>query len=169
MTLFSTLLFLFLPFPEPPSTVPENLFDFWVGEWNLTWEDAQGQTQKGSNRIVKILGEKVIQENFEAIPATENATTLKGMSLSVYNPQTKQWHQAWADSQGGYYDFIGQFEGDERMFVTSVTNQQGEEVELRMVFRDISEDTFVWDWESSTDGGETWNLNWQIHYHRKTK
>ncbi|MEO0332936.1 MAG: hypothetical protein AAF223_14845 [Bacteroidota bacterium] len=167
MTLLSIFLFLFTPSPHLSDTAPENLFDFWVGEWELTWTDAQGNSKKGYNRIVKILDEQVIQENFEAVPASEGTTAFKGMSLSVYNPRSKQWHQAWADSQGGYYDFTGQFEGDKRMFVTTVTNQQGKEVELRMVFRDIAQDAFIWDWESSTDGGKTWNLNWQIHYQRK--
>ncbi|MEM9833687.1 MAG: hypothetical protein AAF944_23860 [Bacteroidota bacterium] len=167
MTLLSAFLFVFISASEPPIAEPESLFDFWVGEWELTWTDAQGDSQKGYNRIVKILDNQVIQENFEVIPTSENATAFKGMSLSVYNPRSKQWHQAWTDSQGGYYDFTGQFEGEKRMFVTTITNQKGKEVELRMVFRDISAESFVWDWESSTDGGKTWNLNWQIHYQRK--
>jgi len=162
--LLSILLALFLP---PLETAPVDLFDFWVGEWDLTWEDAQGQTHRGYNRVLKILDETVIQENFTTFPSTGNTLNLKGMSLSVYNPQTQRWHQAWADNQGGYYNFVGQFEGDKRMFVTKTTNQRGKEIIQRMVFRNISEESFVWDWESSTDGGETWQLNWQIHYQRK--
>jgi hypothetical protein len=163
MILFSILLTLFVLPPESPETAPKSLFDFWVGEWSLTWQDAQGQTQKGYNRIVKILDEQVIQENFETI----STPVFKGMSLSVYNPRTEQWHQAWTDNQGGYYNFIGQFEGDKRMFVTKTTNQQGKEIIQRMVFRNITPNAFVWDWESSNDGGQTWQLNWQIHYQRK--
>jgi len=167
MIFFSILLTLFISSPEPPETAPENLFDFWVGEWNLTWTDAQGQTQKGYNRIVKILDDQVIQENFKTIAASESAPVFKGMSLSVYNPRTEQWHQAWTDNQGGYYNFFGQFEGDKRMFVTTSTDQQGKEVIQRMVFHDITQHAFIWDWESSNDGGQTWQLNWQIHYQRK--
>lgn len=167
MILLSILLTLFISLPEPPKTAPENLFDFWVGEWELTWQDAQGNPQQGYNRIVKILDDQVIQENFETIPTSESASVFRGMSLSVYNPRTEQWHQAWTDNQGGYYNFIGQFEGDKRMFVTKATNQRGKEIIQRMVFRDITQDAFVWDWESSSDGGQTWQLNWQIHYQRK--
>lgn len=167
MILLTILLSLLIFPPESPSIAPESLFDFWVGEWNLSWEDAEGNTQKGFNRIVKILDEQVIQENFETIPASEDGTVFKGMSLSVYNPRSQQWHQAWADSQGGYYNFTGKVEGDTPMFVTTTTNRKGNEIQLRMVFRDITDEAFVWDWESSANGGETWKLNWQIHYQRK--
>ena len=34
----------------------------------------------------------------------------KGTSISVYNPQSKQWHQSWAENNGGFYKFIGEFE-----------------------------------------------------------
>ncbi|MEM9672360.1 MAG: hypothetical protein AAF992_07190 [Bacteroidota bacterium] len=167
MLLLSILAALLFSPPEPPETAPENLFDFWVGEWDLTWQDAQGQTQKGYNRIVKILGDQVIQENFKTISTSASTPVFKGMSLSVYNPSTEQWHQAWADNQGGYYNFTGEFEDDKRMFITKTTNQQGKEIIQRMVFRDITQDAFVWDWESSEDSGQTWQLNWQIHYQRK--
>ena len=30
-------------------------FDFWVGDWDLTWTNKQGETKKGSNKILKIL------------------------------------------------------------------------------------------------------------------
>ncbi|MGD1893204.1 MAG: hypothetical protein ACFB15_21775 [Cyclobacteriaceae bacterium] len=167
MLLLSILAALLFYPPESPETAPENLFDFWVGEWNLTWQDAQGQTQKGYNRIVKILDDQVIQENFKTISTSVSTLVFKGMSLSVYNPRTEQWHQAWADNQGGYYNFTGEFEDDKRMFITKTTNQQGKEIIQRMVFRDITQDAFVWDWESSEDSGQTWQLNWQIHYQRK--
>lgn len=158
---------LFLPPPDSSTLAPETLFDFWIGEWDLTWKDAEGNTQKGNNRIVKVLDDQVIQENFEAFSSSAEASPLKGMSLSVYNPQTERWHQAWTDNQGGYFNFIGKVEGKQRIFFTTITNQDGEAIHLRMVFRDIAENSFIWDWESSRDEGGTWKLNWQIHYQRR--
>ncbi|MEQ9438196.1 MAG: hypothetical protein RIG62_04080 [Cyclobacteriaceae bacterium] len=166
MILLNFMIALLLVSAEPPEMAPESLFDFWVGEWDLHWKDAEGNPQKGHNRIVKILDGQVIQENFEAFSLSEEAPSFKGMSLSVYNPQTEKWHQAWADNQGGYYNFVGKFESDRRMFVTTTTNQEGLEIQLRMVFREITTDAFVWDWESSKDEGHTWQRNWQIHYQR---
>lgn len=42
---------------------PENQFDFWLGEWNVTW----GEDGKGTNHIERILEGKIIQENFIAL------------------------------------------------------------------------------------------------------
>lgn len=171
MTVLSiiVLLGLMLGPPEPPEAAPENWFDFWVGEWDLTWKDGEGNPQHGYNQIVKILDDRVIQESFEARSSPEGQPAFKGKSLSVYNPRTESWHQAWADNQGGYFNFTGKLEGERRMFVTTSTNQEGKELYLRMVFRDIEENSFVWDWEASEDGGESWKLNWQIHYQRRSE
>lgn len=155
------------PISDPkPDLAPEHLFDFWVGEWELTWETSEGDQGRGVNQIVKILDGKVIQENFESL-SPKGQPALKGMSLSVYQPQTQTWHQAWADNQGGYYDFTGRIEGDKRIFATQVKATSGKIVILRMVFKDIEEDAFTWDWESSEDEGKTWQLRWRIFYQRK--
>lgn len=137
-------------------------FDFWVGEWDATWDKPDGTKGKGTNSITKTLDEKVIHENFE-IPATG----FKGTSISVFNPRTKTWHQAWADNSGGYFDFIGIFNGDKKIFQTKPVKKGDQTLVSRMVFYDFKADSFSWDWEGSNDGGETWSLNWRISYTRK--
>jgi hypothetical protein len=42
------------------TTNPENQFDFWLGEWDVTW----GEDGKGENHILRIMDDKIIQENF---------------------------------------------------------------------------------------------------------
>jgi hypothetical protein len=39
-------------------------FDFWVGEWKLTWPGPKGEVQHGSNSIHRVLDGCVIEENF---------------------------------------------------------------------------------------------------------
>jgi hypothetical protein len=68
---------------------PESQFDFWLGEWDCTW----GEDGKGTNHVLRILDDKVIQENF-------SAPDLKGMSVSVYDPERKLWCQTWVDNNG---------------------------------------------------------------------
>lgn len=107
----------------------------------------------------------VIQENFRAL--TGAYAGMKGTSLSVYNPQTKTWKQAWADNQGSYFDFTGVVENGQRIFQTEEqTLADGRTLIQRMRFYDIEQDTLTWDWESSFDGGVTWTLNWRIFYRR---
>lgn len=142
-------------------------YSFWVGDWDLTWQDRNGNTFQGTNHIVRILDGAVIQENFEA--KTGPLTGFKGTSLSVYNPRKREWRQAWADNQGGYFDFTGRKEGDRYYFETQPVETPQGTVQQRMVFYDITEDSLVWDWEASQDGGQTWNLNWRINYQRQAK
>ncbi len=134
--------------------------DFWVGEWELAWEGG-----KGENRIEKTLDGKVLQENFMGIEG--QYAGFKGTSISVFNPQTGSWHQAWADNNGGYINFVGEMDGDKRIFKT-IPRQgpDGAVIISRMRFYDIEPDSFTWDWERSTDGGKTWTLNWRINYKR---
>jgi hypothetical protein len=139
-----------------------SLFDFWIGEWNLTWTGAEGKIGKGTNRISKILDGKVIQENF-----SDAEGNFKGISISVYNPTKKTWHQAWADNQGGYFDFEGQVEGEKRIFRTQMKELNGEKIIQRMVFYNIHPKSLTWDWEISRDGGATWQLQWRINYMKR--
>jgi hypothetical protein len=137
------------------------LFDFWIGEWSLAWKNANGTDGKGVNLIERTLDGKVIQENFKDV------TGFKGTSISVLSGQTKTWKQAWADNQGGYLDFEAFVENDKRGFMTKPRTVNNKIVVQRMVFYNIKQDSFTWDWEGSQDGGKTWNLNWRIQYTRK--
>lgn len=145
---------------------PEEYFDFWIGEWELSWTDNQGNRGAGTNLIEKTLDDVVIQENFEATEGSLEG--YKGKSVSVYNPQRQSWYQTWVDNQGGYIDLKGLTDDDKRIFQTEERpGPQGGTIINRMVFYDIEKNSFTWDWESSNDGGETWTVNWQIHYKRK--
>lgn len=143
---------------------PEEYFNFWLGEWELTWEDADGNAAHGTNHIERVLDGMVIKENFEAHSGSFEG--FKGKSYSVYNPRTGQWQQTWVDNNGGYLDFRGEFEGDIRIFKRKGLNPQGEEILQRMVFYDITGNSLTWDWEMSVDNGHTWQLQWRIFYER---
>ncbi len=141
-------------------------FDFWLGEWEVSWQEGAGKTGKGTNTIRATLDGKVIEEQFRILEGQSKG--FKGTSISVFNPLLKVWHQAWADNQGGYYDFIGSIEGDNRIFQTAPIEMGGKQVILRMVFHNIKPDSFIWDWESTEDEGNNWTLNWRIRYKRKS-
>jgi hypothetical protein len=134
---------------------PDNQFDFWLGEWGLTW----GEDGNGTNRIERILGGKIIQENF-------HAPDLQGISVSVYDPERKLWCQTWVDSNGTYLDFTGNFE-DGKMILSRDAIVRGEACQQRMVWYDIQADKFTWNWERSDDDGHAWRVLWQIHYTKK--
>ena len=134
---------------------PETHFNFWLGEWNCTW----GEDGKGTNRVLRIMDDKVIQENF-------SAPDLLGMSVSVYDPERKVWCQTWVDNNGTYLDFTGGFENG-RMILARDAVVRGEACKQRMVWYNIEPDQFDWNWERSDDGGQTWRVLWKIRYGRK--
>lgn len=139
-------------------------FDFWVGKWEVSWTETDGKIGRGTNTITKTLDNTVIEENFKAEEGAIKGYL--GTSISVYNPQRKTWHQGYADNQGAYFNFIGERNGDKRIFKTELVRQGDKEILSRMVFYNIKSDSMTWDWESSQDGGKTWTLNWRINYKR---
>ena len=44
---------------------------------------------------------------------------------------------------------------------------RGEKCKQRMVWYDIEEQQFQWNWERSDDGGQTWRTLWHIDYTKK--
>jgi hypothetical protein len=148
---------------KPCSSTQASEFDFWVGDWNLTWNDSL----YGRNRIEKMFGNCTIHENF-----SDPKTNYLGQSWSVYNTNYKQWQQTWVDNQGGYIALTGGKVGDSMILSTAertvpVKMSPTGKMINRMVFYNIKADSFDWIWEASTDGGASWKPNWQIHYERK--
>jgi hypothetical protein len=136
---------------------PENQFDFWLGEWNVTW----GDDGKGTNHIERILDGKVIQENF-------TAPDLHGISVSAYDPERGLWCQTWVDNNGTYLDFTGKFDNG-KMVLSRDVIVRAQAWKQRMVWHDIQENKLEWNWERSDDDGQTWRVLWQIHYTRKSR
>jgi len=145
------------PMERPCEGEGHHQFDFWLGKWEVTW----GEGEAGTNHIERVLGGCVILEQFDGRPGTP----LRGMSVSTYDSSKDQWHQTWVDNQGGYLDFVGEWHGDQMIMVREAVTEDGPVLQ-RMVWYEIQPDKMEWNWERSTDGGENWNVLWQIHYRR---
>lgn len=130
-------------------------FDFWLGEWELTW----GEGQHGTNLVELTMNGAVIQENFET-------TDYRGMSVSVFSKEDDHWHQTWVDSSGAYLDFVGEFAAGQ-MIMSRSGIVEGSPVKQRMIWYEITTNRFLWNWERSDDEGATWRVVWKIQYQRK--
>jgi hypothetical protein len=158
--------------PKPPAAPPkpcvaaeQKQLEFWVGEWDLTWPGQNaGEVQHGTNRINRILDTCVVQENFSG----GDAAHLRGTSLSIFDIQAQAWKQTWVDNEGGYLDFVGEFRDGQMILGRETKRPDGTQLRQRMVFKNITHDEFDWSWESSTNGGKTWTVNWPIHYKRRS-
>lgn len=87
-----------------------------------------------TNCVTEGLGGKVVEENFVM-------GSFLGKSVSAYDKSRNIWRQTWVDSTGSYLVFEGGMDGE------------------KMVFSEITDDSFVWDWERGTDRGKTWKLS----------
>jgi hypothetical protein len=133
---------------------PERQFDFWLGDWDVSWDGGSGL-----NVVRSTYGGRVIEERFEGRPVG-----LNGMSVSLYDPRRKVWRQTWVDDAGGYFALAGTF-ADGRMILETELPGAVEPLR-RMVFCNIRPDSLDWLWEGSGDG-TTWAPLWRIHYERR--
>lgn len=153
--------------PAPCSSPEASQFDFWIGEWDLSWPAEQtggeaGETGTGTNRIEHRLGGCVVEESF----ATTDGKFL-GHSVSVYDTNAGVWKQTWVDNTGGYLLFEGGIRGGQMELRTAVVEQDSERIVQRMVFTEVAESSIVWRWQGSRDDGESWNDLWTITYRRR--
>jgi hypothetical protein len=163
---FATTLFAQTSAPANPCAAPQQKqFDFWIGEWDLTWPGQHAsETGHGTNSIKRILDDCIVQENFASLDASH----MRGTSVSVFEPKSGHWKQTWVDNQSGYLDFVGDFKDGQMILQREFARPDGVRVMQRMVWKNISASEFDWSWEASNDGGKTWQVNWPIHYKRKS-
>ncbi|MEP7084584.1 MAG: hypothetical protein ABI854_07570 [Betaproteobacteria bacterium] len=148
---------------SPCATPAARQFDFWLGNWELTFKNPDGTPGHGSNRVESQMNGCVTQENFEGA----GPSPLIGKSYSVYSPRLKKWQQTWVDSSGSYIDLVGEFADGKMVLNREAILGNGKPGRQRMTYYNIARDQFDWDWETSEDAGATWTLRWRIHYARK--
>ncbi len=150
--------------PNPCTIAEQKQFDFWIGEWDLTWPGKKaGRVGHGTNSIKRILDGCVVQERFSA-----QQDHLRGTSVSTYDSRAGKWKQTWVDNEGGYLDFVGELKKGQLILQRQAIGKDGTKTLQRMVWKNISANELDWSWEGSRDGGKTWQVQWPIHYKRKS-
>ena len=130
--------------------------DFWLGDWQATWDGGSGR-----NQVTREVGGQVIVERFEAA----GDEPFSGISVSVADA-TGLWRQTWADSAGNYWTFVGGPQPDGTFLFGTSEPVDSDHVYKRMVFSNIEADAFDWRWEFSPDA-EPWEQRWAIRYTRR--
>ena len=145
------------PLPATAQLDAARQFDFWVGEWDLSWGD--GET--GTNSVYLDLADRVVVESFDARPTMD----YQGISHSVYDRASACWKQTWVDTEGNYLDFVGGY-SEGVMELRREALFEGRVAVFRMRWFDIEPDSLSWAYERSDDGGESWTSVWAIAYRR---
>ncbi|MBL4605750.1 MAG: hypothetical protein JKY02_08870 [Flavobacteriaceae bacterium] len=76
----------------PCSSEKYQEFSFWVGDWNVYNTENK---LIGTNTILKMQGNCVMQENWESKTGTS-----RGTSYNYYNKTDDTWNQVWIDNSG---------------------------------------------------------------------
>ena len=148
--------------PAPCSSPEYRQLDFWVGNWALEFDRADGTVGTATNRITKDeYGPCAIVERFE-MPGG-----YKGTSYSIYDRETKQWRQMWVDNNGGNFTLVGgPAEGADHAFELRTVGPRGPEQSMRrMIWEDVEDDRLTWRWQSLQPDG-SWKDQWVLRYER---
>lgn len=143
-------------------------FDFFFGKWNL-------KNRKLKERLVNSDEWIEFTSTQECYPILKNTGNIddflmddfEGMTLRLFNPQTKLWSIYWADSNTGVLDkpVAGSFTDGVGHFYS-----KGKHGELDVLWRfkwDASDPEHpVWSQAISTDNGKSWEWNWYMYFSR---
>jgi hypothetical protein len=145
---------------EPCQFQPEaRQFDFWLGEWEVRPNGGQGVA--GHSRVEKILSSCVLLENWTG------TNGWSGKSFNIYDATEGRWHQTWVDQSGTLTHFLdGQWRDGALHFRSAPRMQGGQRTELRLTFHDLGPGRVRQHGQRSTDGGLTWQDQYDFIYER---
>lgn len=141
-------------------------FDFEIGTWKTHLRRLQ-RPLSGSTTWVEYEGTTVVRKvldgraNLVELKVDGPAGRLEGLSLRLYNPQSRQWSLNFANINSGTLTTpsIGEFKDGRGEFYNQDT-YNGRSILVRFVIIKITQDQYRFEQSYSDDGGKTWELNW---------
>ena len=146
-------------------------FDFYHGCWQVRNErlrerlrgSDEWETFEAMQECRPILGGIGNVDDF----VTDWSEGFRGMTLRLFNPQTRQWSIYWAGNRNGvlespvvgrFDDGVGVFFGDDR--------HQGQPVRVSFLWSEITARSAHWQQAFSIDDGRSWETNWHMYMTR---
>src|ERR1041384_7462003 len=141
-------------------------FDWEIGTWktrlrrlqnplggSTTWMEYDGTTE-----VRKVWDGRA---NLVELKADGPAGHFEGLSLRLYNPQSRQWSLNFANINSGTLTVpsIGEFKDGRGEFYNQDTYND-RSIFARFVIIKITPDQYRFEQSFSDDGGKTWELNW---------
>jgi hypothetical protein len=164
------------PIDTLPPSAGRGDFDFLVGDWTVQHRrlrkrlaDCQDWDQfSGTSRLWLVLdGLGTVDDNWLDLPGG----AYRALTVRAFDPLARQWSIWWLDGRqpqtldtpmrGGFGpDGVGRFYADELF--------EGRPIRVRFVWSDIASDRCRWEQAFSTDGGSSWEVNWVMHFERRS-
>ncbi len=141
-------------------------FDFEIGTWKTHLKRLLNPLS-GSTKWVEYEGTTVVRKvwngraNLVELVVDGPAGHFEGLSLRLYNPQSRQWSLNFASINGGVMTAptIGEFKNGRGEFFNQET-LNGRAIFVRFVISDITPNSCRFEQAFSDDGGKTWEVNW---------
>ena len=167
MKYFLLVLFIGLcSFPAFAQRDGQHDFDFEIGTWKTHLRRLQ-RPLSGSTTWVEYEGTSVVSKvldgraNLVELKVDGPAGRIEGLSLRLYNPQSRQWSLNFANINSGTLTppTIGEFRDGRGEFYNQDT-YNNRAILVRFVIIKIMPDQYRFEQSFSDDGGKTWELNW---------
>ncbi|HZQ24229.1 MAG TPA: hypothetical protein VFA89_15665 [Terriglobales bacterium] len=141
-------------------------FDFEIGSWNIHLSRLADRLAR-STTWVEFDGTSVTRKvwngraNLEEFEADSQTGHIEGLTLRLYNPQSRQWSIYWANGKDGILGqpMIGEFKDGRGEFFDQEP-WKGRAVFVRFIWSNINTRTPHFEQSYSDDGGKTWEVNW---------
>ncbi|MBK6423527.1 MAG: hypothetical protein IPI38_07255 [Gemmatimonadetes bacterium] len=133
-------------------------FDFWLGRWDVT----VGGNAAGTNEITLEEDGCLLHEHWVG---SRGGT---GQSLNWYDRGTGEWHQVWVDNQGNGLQLAGRFTEGRLTLLGTAPGPDGRPQSQRLSFTPNADGTVRQLWETSSDGGQSWQVSFDGLYRRRT-
>ena len=141
-------------------------FDFHLGKWRTRLKRLQ-KPLTGSKDWVEYEGTTLVRPvwdgaaNLVELDVAGPAGRIEGLSLRLYNPQSRQWALHFASFATGEMSppTIGEFKDGRGEFYSQET-LNGRAILVRFVISNLSADSIHFEQAFSGDGGRTWEVNW---------
>ena len=141
-------------------------FDFEIGAWKTHLRRLQ-RPLSGSTTWVEYEGTTVVSKvldgraNLVELKVDGPAGRIEGLSLRLYEPQTRKWSLNFANIVDGKLTTpsVGEFKNGRGEFYNDDTFN-GRPILVRFVITKITNDLYRFEQSFSDDAGKTWEVNW---------
>ncbi len=139
-------------------------FDFWLGTWDVRPNGAPDSTPPSENVVTLEFDGCVVVEHWTG------RSGVTGSSFNIFDASRGEWFQTWVDSSGALHEYHGNPDPQGDMILEGTTpGGPGQVMRLptRLSFFRLGPDKVRQFSESSTDGGKTWSVNYDLIYVRR--
>lgn len=141
-------------------------FDFETGTWTTKLKRL-AHPLSGSSTWVEYSGTSVVRKvwdgraNLLELEVDGPGGHIEGLSLRLYNPESRQWSLNFSNSRmgtmttpvfGEFKEGRGEFYGQDTLGARAIL--------VRFVITKVSADAYHFEQAFSDDGGKTWEVNW---------